>query len=54
MQLHAQLLRLNIYGVMALTTCEVVWLTPLLRELGLELPKPVSLKCNNQAVLSIV
>ena len=38
---------------MALTTCEVVWLSQLLKELGIKSTAPVTLKCDNQAALAI-
>lgn len=41
------------FRVMALTICEVTWITQLLKDLGLnELPRAV-LKCDNKAVLAI-
>lgn len=41
------------YRAMALTTCEVTWLTHLLKDLGISSLSPVDLKCDNQAALSI-
>ena len=41
------------YRAMALTTCEVVWLSQLLKDLGIKSVSPVTLKCDNQAALSI-
>ena len=41
------------YRAMALTTCEVVWIAQLLKELGIKNLTPISLKCDNQAALSI-
>ena len=41
------------YRAMALTTCEVVWLSQLLKELGIKSTAPVTLKCDNQAALAI-
>ena len=38
---------------MALTTCEVMWLSQLLKELGLHNLTPIGVKCDNQAALSI-
>ncbi|KNA12960.1 hypothetical protein SOVF_121500 [Spinacia oleracea] len=38
---------------MALTTCEVTWLTSLLKDLGLKDLGPALLKCDNKAALSI-
>jgi hypothetical protein len=38
---------------MAMTTCEVVWLSHLLKELGLHKIGPAILKCDNKAALSI-
>ena len=38
---------------MALTTCEVTWLTQLLKELGIKSLVIVVLKCDNQAGISI-
>ncbi|XP_019107744.2 uncharacterized mitochondrial protein AtMg00810-like [Beta vulgaris subsp. vulgaris] len=42
------------YRAMALTTCEVTWLTQLLKELGIKSLAHVVLKCDNQAAISIV
>lgn len=40
---------------MALTICELTWLTQLLKELGLkDLPITVVLKCDNKVALSII
>lgn len=41
------------YRAMALTTCEVTWLTTLLKDLGLKNLPPTVLKCDNQAALAI-
>ena len=41
------------YRSMAITTCEVTWLTTLLRDLGLKNLPPTILKCDNQAALAI-
>lgn len=38
---------------MALTTCEVLWITQLLKELGLKNLPSTALKCDNHAALSI-
>lgn len=38
---------------MALTTCSVVWIAQLFKELGIKNGTPISLKCDNQAALSI-
>lgn len=38
---------------MALTTCEVLWVTQLLKELGLKHLPPTVLKCDNNVALSI-
>lgn len=38
------------YRSMAFTTCEIVWLSALLKDLGLKLPGPATLFCDNQAV----
>lgn len=38
---------------MALTTCEVLWLNQLLKELGMQNLGPTILKCDNKAALSI-
>ncbi|XP_019103134.1 uncharacterized mitochondrial protein AtMg00810-like [Beta vulgaris subsp. vulgaris] len=42
------------YRAMALTTCEVTWLTALLKDLGLQHLPPTTLNCDNQAALAIV
>ncbi|KAL2933741.1 Retrovirus-related Pol polyprotein from transposon TNT 1-94, partial [Bienertia sinuspersici] len=41
------------YRAMALTVCEVTWLTQLLKELGLKKLNPVTIQCDNRAALSI-
>ncbi|XP_021856080.1 uncharacterized mitochondrial protein AtMg00810-like [Spinacia oleracea] len=41
------------YRAMALTSCEVTWLTHLLKALGLTSLPPAVLKCDNQAALAI-
>ncbi|XP_043693083.1 uncharacterized mitochondrial protein AtMg00810-like [Telopea speciosissima] len=41
------------YRAMAVTTCEITWLSYLFQDIGLSIPKPVLLFCNNQAVLHI-
>ncbi|XP_021861540.1 uncharacterized protein [Spinacia oleracea] len=41
------------YRVMALTACEVTWLSQLLKDLGLKHLGPTVLKCDNKATLSI-
>ena len=41
------------YWAMALTTCEVVWLSQLLKELGIKSTAPVTLKCDTQSALSL-
>ncbi|XP_021724259.1 uncharacterized protein LOC110691609 [Chenopodium quinoa] len=41
------------YRAMALTSCEVTWLTQLLKDLGLKNLGPAILKCDNKAALSI-
>lgn len=41
------------YRAMALTTCEVTWLTALLKDLGLKNLPLAILKCDNQAALAI-
>nr|GEW25446.1 cysteine-rich RLK (receptor-like protein kinase) 8 [Tanacetum cinerariifolium] len=41
------------YRAMALTCCEVTWLTSLLKDLGLKDLGPVDLKCDNQAAIYI-
>ena len=38
---------------MALTTCEVTWLTALLKDLGLKNIPPTTLKCDNRAAIAI-
>lgn len=38
---------------MALTTCEVKWLSSLLKDLGLKNLPPTILKCDNKAALAI-
>lgn len=39
------------YRAMALTTCEVTWLSSLLQDLGLSNLSPAVLKCDNKAPL---
>lgn len=41
------------YRAMALTTCEVTWLTALLKDLGLKQLPPTIIKCDNKAALAI-
>lgn len=41
------------YRALALTTCEVLWLTQLLKKLGLQQIGPTSLQCDNKVALSI-
>ncbi|XP_019103857.1 uncharacterized mitochondrial protein AtMg00810-like [Beta vulgaris subsp. vulgaris] len=41
------------YRAMALTTCEVTWLSALLKDLGLKQLPPTVLKCDNKAALAI-
>lgn len=41
------------YRAMTLTTCEITWLTPLLKDMGLEHLPPTLLWCDNQVALSI-
>lgn len=41
------------YRAMALTTCEVTWLTALLKDLGLSKLPPAILNCDNQAAIAI-
>lgn len=38
---------------MALTTCEVTWLSVLLKDLGISYLPPTILKCDNKAALTI-
>lgn len=38
---------------MALTTCEVTWLSSLLKDLGLHQLPPIVLYCDNKAALAI-
>lgn len=40
------------YRAMALTTCEVTWLSSLLEDLGLKNLPPIVLKCDNKVALS--
>lgn len=42
------------YRAMALTTCEVLWLLQLLRDLGLSQSSLALLLCDNKVALSIV
>lgn len=42
------------YRALAYTTCEVIWLKQLLRDLGMNLKDPTVLHCDNQAALAIV
>lgn len=41
------------YRAMALTACEITWLTALLKDMGLSNLPPATLNCDNQAALSI-
>lgn len=41
------------YRAMAVTACEITWLSTLLKDLGLHKLPPTVLKCDNQAALSI-
>lgn len=41
------------YRALALTNCEVLWITQLLKELGLQHIGPTVLNCDNRAALSI-
>lgn len=41
------------YKAMTLTTCQVIWVTQLLKELGLKIFPSTVLKCDNNATLSI-
>lgn len=41
------------YRSMALTTCEVTWLSALLKDIGIKNLPPTILKCDNQAALAI-
>lgn len=41
------------YRSMALTTCEVTWISALLKDLGLKNIPPAVLKCDNQAAIAI-
>lgn len=41
------------YRALALTTCEVTWLTALLKDMGLHHLPPTLLKCDNQAAIAI-
>lgn len=41
------------YRAMALTACEVTWLSALLKDLGLTNLPPTVLKCDNHAALAI-
>lgn len=41
------------YRSMAITTCEITWLTTLLKELGIKTLGPAILKCDNKAAISI-
>lgn len=41
------------YRAMALTACEITWLTALLKDLGIHNLPPTLLKCDNKAALSI-
>ena len=42
------------YRAIALTTCEVLWLLQLLRDIGLPHHGPTLLKCDNKAAISII
>lgn len=42
------------YRSLALTTCEVLWLQQLFKDLGLHTLHPTTIKCDNKAALSIV
>lgn len=41
------------YRAMALTACEVTWLSTLLKDLGVKQLSPAILKCDNQAAIAI-
>ncbi|XP_043725812.1 uncharacterized mitochondrial protein AtMg00810-like [Telopea speciosissima] len=41
------------YQAMAVTTCEITWLSYLFQDIGFSIPKPVLLFCDNQAALHI-
>lgn len=41
------------YRAMAMTTCEVTWITQLLKDLGIKRLKSTILKCDNKAALAI-
>lgn len=41
------------YGSMASMTCEIQWLTYILRDLNMKLTQPIPLKCDNNATLHI-
>lgn len=41
------------YRSMSMTTCEVTWLTALLKDIGIKNLPPTLLKCDNQAALAI-
>lgn len=41
------------YRAMANTTCEVVWIIGILKDMGMDLKLPVSLFCDNTAALHI-
>lgn len=41
------------YRAMALTTCEVTWLSALLKDMGIKNLPPTVIKCDNQAALAI-
>lgn len=42
------------YRAMASTACELIWLKTLLKDLGVECTKPITLHCDNQAAMHIV
>lgn len=41
------------YRAMANTTCEVVWITGLLKDMGVNLNEPATLYCDNKSALHI-
>lgn len=41
------------YRALALTTCEISWLTQLFKDLGVKATHPMVVNCDNKATLSI-